>query len=216
MPDESMPSEATPNESLPDGAGNPQSGNQPPAATPTPGPTTVPGPTIRIGEEFGTAKKTLPPAATIIAAIVAVILAGIVFAFFQQAKPRATGSIVSVNTAQASSDQLVIAAIKIHLRNTSTKRLWVKSIRADLQTTSGEQSADAIAAADFPRFFTAFPQLNKDVEQPLSPEDTFQPGESATRTVLVAFHVSSAGFDQRKALSVVILPYDEHVEIVLK
>jgi hypothetical protein len=175
-----------------------------------------PGGTINIGEEFGTAKRALPPAMTVMIAIVAVIIAGVAFAFLQQAKPRAAGSIQSVNTAPVPSDQLILAAITIRLQNTSSKRLWIKSVRAELQTTSGEQSADAIAAVDFPRFFAGFPTLSNGAQPALAPEDTLQPGESVTRTVLVGFHISPDEFAQRKSLSVVILPYDEHVEIVLK
>ena len=175
-----------------------------------------PGGTINIGEEFGTAKRALPPAMTVLIAIAAVIIAGVAFAYLQQAKPRATGSIQSVNTAQVATDQLALAAITIRLQNTSGKRLWIKGIRAELQTASGEQSADAIAAADFPRFFTAFPALKNGAEPALAPEDTLQPGESVTRTVLVGFHTTQEEFAQRKSLSVVILPYDEHVEIVVK
>jgi len=175
-----------------------------------------PGGTINIGEEFGTAKKSLPPAATIAVTIFAVILAGGLFAYFQQAKPRATGSIQSVTTAQVESDQLLLAAITIRLQNTSSQRLWIKSIRVDLQTAAGDQSADAIAAADFARFFSAYPALSTNAQPPLAPEDVIKPGESVTRTVLVGLHIKPDEFAQRKSLSVVILPYDEHVEIVAK
>jgi len=192
---------------------NPQDSNTQPTQPET---SLGPGGTINIGEEFGTAKRALPPALTVVLAIAAVAIAGGVFALLQQTKPRATGSIQSVATAQAESDQLTLAAINIHLQNTSSKRLWIKSVHAELQTAGGEQVADPIAAADFPRFFAAFPALKENIQSALVPEDTLQPGESVTRTVLVGFHTTQQDFAQRKSLSVVILPYDEHVPIVVK
>jgi hypothetical protein len=175
-----------------------------------------PGGTINIGEEFGTARRALPPVLTVVMAIAAVVIAGFLFAYLQQAKPRATGSIQSVSTAQALPDQLTLAAVTVQLHNGSGKRLWIKSVRGELQTAAGEQSADAIAAGDFQRFFTAFPALKTNAQPALAPEDVLQPGESATRTLLFGFHTTAEEFAQRKLLSVVILPYDEHVEIVLK
>ena len=188
-------------------------GNAPGAAPDT---SLGPGGTIHIGEDFGTARRNFPPAATLVVAIFAVMLAGGIFAYFQQAKPRAGGSIESVTTAQVLPDQLTLAAINIALQNTSGKPLWVRNIRVELQAAKGGQTADAMAAMDFQRFYTAFPALQANAQPALSPEDKIQPGESVKRTVLVGFHTTSEEFAQRKSLSVVILPYDEHVEIVLK
>ncbi len=193
--------------------GEPGDGNAPGGVPET---SLGPGGTINIGEDFGAAKSKLPPVATIALAIFAVMLAGGIFAYFQQAKPRAGGSIESVTTAQVLPDQITLAAINIALQNTSGKPLWIRNIRVELQTAKGEQTADAMAAMDFQRFYTAFPALQANAQPALSPEDKIQPGESVKRTVLVGFHTTSEEFTQRKSLSVVILPYDEHVEIVLK
>jgi len=174
------------------------------------------GATISIGEDFGTAKRNFPPAVTLAVTIFAVMFAGGIFAYFQQAKPRAGGSIESVTTAQVLPDQLTLAAINIALQNTSGKAMWIKTVRVELQTSNGPQTADAMAAADFQRFYTAFPALQTNAQPALSPEDKIQPGESVKRTVLAGFHTTAEEFAQRKALSIVILPYDEHVEIVVK
>ena len=175
-----------------------------------------PGETINISEEFGTAKRSLPPAATIGLAIVAVILIGGLFAYLQQAKPRATGVIESVNSVQVAGDQLTLAAITLNLKNNSSKPLWIKTVRIEIQAANSGQSADALAGVDFARFFNAFPALKTGAQPPLAPEDRLQPGESVHRTVLAGFRISPEEFAQRKSLGVVILPYDEHVEIVVK
>jgi hypothetical protein len=63
----------------------------------TPKPSAAPsGPTINIGEEFGTAKKSLPSGRIL---VIAIIVLGIVVAFvsfLKRAKPQASGTLDNV------------------------------------------------------------------------------------------------------------------------
>ena len=71
-----------------------------PEPTPEPESTPVidlgPGPGINIGEEFGTAKRNLPPAkiVAIVLGIAAVLLG--IFAFVSRAKPQGNGSVDNI------------------------------------------------------------------------------------------------------------------------
>jgi len=76
-----------------------------PPATPTgPASSTPPapqrGPTIRIGDEFGTAKRNLPPVKVLLIALAGVLVIAGVVAFLQRAKPQAAGSLDNVAAVQ--------------------------------------------------------------------------------------------------------------------
>src|SRR5450759_1366285 len=63
-----------------------------------PAPPAVPaGPTINIGEEYGTAKKNLPPAKIVLIAIGAVVVVVIIASFLKRPTPQAGGSLDNVN-----------------------------------------------------------------------------------------------------------------------
>ena len=69
-----------------------------PAADPAPEPALDlgPGPGVNIGEEFGTAKRNLPPAKIVgIVLAAAALLLGI-FAFLDRAKPQGGGSVDNI------------------------------------------------------------------------------------------------------------------------
>src|ERR1700716_1011697 len=75
--------------------------------TAAPGPSTSPpgiptGPTINIGDEFGTAKRNLPPAKIVLLAIAAVLVVVGVASFLHRAKPQASGSLDNVAAAEIS------------------------------------------------------------------------------------------------------------------
>src|SRR5215470_5015281 len=51
-------------------------------------PTAPAGPTINIGEEYGTAKKNLPPAKIVLIAVGAVLVVVLIASFLKRAKPQ--------------------------------------------------------------------------------------------------------------------------------
>src|ERR1051326_1334822 len=99
----------------------------PPQTTPAAAPTAAPAAAkktdgtyaqVPMGEEFDKAKWTMPPWQPVVIALVVVgIIVGII-AYFNRAKPAATGGIDEV-TAVAVPGDSVMAAINVHFGNSS-------------------------------------------------------------------------------------------------
>jgi hypothetical protein len=185
-----------------------------PQAAPPAAPT---GPTINIGEEYGTAKKNLPPAKIVLIAIGAVVVVVIIASFLKRPTPQASGSLDNVAAVEIPGQGSTMVALTFTLHNTSEKILYVHTLQGVLKTASGDSPApaDAVSAIDFDRYFQAFPTLKNGAQPALPPETKLQPGESTTRTIIVVFPLTLDLFNQRKSLSVVIWPYDQTVPVTL-
>jgi len=189
-----------------------------PSAPSTPNPTqpAAPvGPTINIGEEYGTAKKNLPPAKIVLIAVAGVLVVVLIASFLKRAKPQAAGSLDNVNAVEIPDQGSTMVALTFTLTNSSDKILYVHSLSAKLKTASGEFTADAVSAIDFNRYFQAFPTLKNGIQPALMPETKIQPGEQVTHSIIVAFPVTLDAFNQRQTVSAVIWPYDQQVPVVL-
>jgi hypothetical protein len=201
---------------MPDPIPGPPAANRAPASQP---PATTPaapaGPTIHIGEEFGTAKRNLPPAKVVVPAIAAVVVVVAIAVFFTAGKTQGSGTLDNVTAVEIPGQNSTMAALTFTLRNSSGKILYVRSIQAKLKTASTESEAEAVSAIDFDRYFQAFPTLKVGAQPALSPEAKIQPHETVVRTVIVAFPVTLDAFSQRQSLSVVIWPYDQSLPVVL-
>jgi hypothetical protein len=183
---------------------------------PSPNPPTPPaGPTINIGEEFGTAKRNLPPAKIVLIAVGAVLVAVLIAAYFRRAKPQASGSLDNVTAVEIPGQGSTMAALTFTLHNTSDKVLYVHTVQGLLRQASGDLVADAVPAIDFDRYFQAFPALKNGAQPALLPEAKIQPGETVSRTIIVAFPVILDAFNHRQAIVVSIWPFDETVPVVL-
>jgi len=178
-------------------------------------PTTPPGPTINIGEEYGTAKKNLPPAKIVLLAIAGVLVVVLIASFLKRAKPQAAGSLDNVVAVEIPGQGSTMVALTFTLNNTSDKILYVHSLQGKIKTASGEFSADAVPAVDFDRYFQAFPALKNGAQPALIPETKLQSGEKITRTIIVAFPVTLDTFNQRQSTSAIIWPYDQQMPVVL-
>lgn len=200
----------------------------PPSPTPVPSepaaaPPAQPLTEFHIGEEFGTAKRNLPPVGIVLICIVAVaILVGIV-AFHERAKPQGSGSIDFVSAAEVpgqstTPDQgAVLVAVTFTLHNTTDKPLWIHTLKAQLTAADGHNYEDeAASAVDLDRYLQAFPTLKESSEPPLSPETKLLAGTSQRATLIFSFPITKKAFDQRKALAISIQPYDQPVPIILK
>ena len=195
-----------------------QISNPDPVPPPSPGTTTPApqrGPTINIADEFGTAKRNLPPVKPLLVAMAGVLIIAGVVALTQRAKPQGVGMLDSVTAAQIPGQNASLVALTFTLRNSGTKSLWVRGIQGKLITSSGEVSGDAVSAVDFDRYYQAFPALKTDTRPALAPEDKLQPGQEIKRTVMVSFPVMLDAFNQRRSVSVVIQPYDQPVPVTL-
>jgi hypothetical protein len=111
----------------------------------------------------------------------------------------------------------ILAAVTLTLRNTGKKPLWIKTLKARLTTADDKIFDDeAASAVDFDRYFQAFPVLKESSEPPLPPETKLLAGTEQKGTIIVSFKVTKETFDQRKALTVTIQPYDQVLPVVLK
>jgi hypothetical protein len=191
--------------------------DQPPAPLPNPpeAPAVSAGPTIHIGEEFGTAKKNLPPARIVLIAIGAVLVVVFIASFLKRAKPQASGSLDNVVAVEIPGQTSTMVALTFTIHNTSDKMLYVRTVQGLIKAPSGDSIEDALSAVDFNRYFQAFPALKNGAQPALSPEAKIQPGETVIRTIIVAFPVTLDAFHRRDSTSVIIWPYDETVPVVL-
>jgi hypothetical protein len=186
-----------------------------PAPEVTPGLDLGPGPTISIGEEYGTAKKNLPPAKVVLAVLGIVLIVVGVYSFLNRAKPQGGGSVDNIAAVQVPDQNSMLVAITVTLRNIGKKPLVIQDIKATLKTADKEYSDDGAAAGDFDRYFQAFPSLKAGSQPALVPETRLQPGEQVKGTIVVSFPVTQQIFDQRQSLSAVIQPYDQPLPVVL-
>jgi hypothetical protein len=191
-----------------------------PAATPSAPANAAPpaaqrGPTINIGDEFGTAKRNLPPVKVLILATAGIIIIVGIYSFLQRAKPQGAGSLDNVAAVELPGQNAVLVALTLTLHNSGEKPLWVHDIEGKLVTSNAESASEAVSAVDFDRYYQAFPTLKINAQPALAPEDKLQPGQELTRTVIVSFPVSLEAFNQRRSVSVVIQPYDQPVPVVL-
>lgn len=197
---------------LPNAAPVPPASPSAPIAAP---PDTKRGPTINIADEFGTAKRNLPPVKILLITTAAILIVVGIASFFQRAKPQGAGSLDNVSAVDLPGQNSVLVALTFTLRNSGQKPLWVHNIQAKVSTSNGESTGDAVSAVDFDRYYQAFPALKDKALTALSPEDRLQPAQEVKRTVMVSFPVTLDAFNQRRSVSVIIQPYDQPVPVTL-
>ena len=169
---------------------------------------------VPMGEEFDKAKWTMPPWQPVVIALAVVgIIVGIV-AYFNRAKPAASGGVDEV-TAVAIPGDSVMAAINVHFGNSSQYLIKVHSIKATVQTSKGEFSDEAANASDYQRYYQAFPDLKQNAKTPLMQDARIAPGANGIGTIIVSFPITKDVFDSRQSLTVTVEPYDG-LPIVLK
>jgi hypothetical protein len=203
MPDQPIPGQPVSDQLVP----SPQ---QPPLAS-------EPITEFRIGEEFGTAKRNLPPARIVLICVAAIAVIVGIFAFVGRAKPQGAGSIDFVVATDVPGQNMILAAITFTLRNTAAKPLWIHTLKAQLTTADDKTFDDeAASAVDLDRYYQAFPVLKESSEAPLPPETKLLAGSEQRGTIIVSFKVAKEAFDQRKSLTVTIQPYDQVLPVVLR
>jgi hypothetical protein len=172
---------------------------------------------FHIGEEFGTAKRNLPPAGMVLICIAVVAIVVGIVAFTERAKPQGAGSVNLVSAVEVPGQDPLLVAITVTLRNTGEKPLWIHTMKANLTTAEGKNFEDeAASVVDLDRYYRAFPGLKQGTEPPLAPETKMLPGSEEKGTIIVGFKVTKDAFDQRKSLTVSIQPYDQALPVVLK
>lgn len=169
----------------------------------------APGLTINIGEEFGTAKRNLPPMKIVAPVILVAAVVVTVFIVMNRAKPQGSGSLDNVTVAEIPGQKTVMVAMTFTLKNTSEKTFNVRTIRGKIKPATGEEaSADARSAVDFERYFQAFPNLRNGAQPALTPDAKVPPDQTVTRTIMVALPVTLDTFNHRQSASVLIWTYE--------
>jgi hypothetical protein len=202
---------ATPDTTSPPAAPPPMAAS---ANSPQPGAVEKPIP-FNIGEEFGTAKKNLPPAKVVVIVLGALAVIAMIFIFVERPQPAGGGSIGEVVAVEVPDQNQVMVAINVEFRNNGKAPFWIRSIKADLDTGTRVVSDEAASAMDFDRYFQALPALKAHAEPPLKREDKILPGDEGKGTMIVTFPVTAEEFGKRKSLKVSIMPYDQPVPVVL-
>jgi hypothetical protein len=192
--------------------------SNPPLTPPSPPPPPSPEPQEKfdIGEEYGTARKSLPPAGIVAICVVVVIAIVAIYSFTNRVKQHSTGTIDDVVTTAVPGQNMVMVAINVSLQNNEKKPLWIKSIQVGADVNGQKQSDDAIPAVDAKRYLETLPDLKAHALPLLAAEMQINPGEKIAGTVLGTFSVSADAFATRKSLTVTVSPYDELPVVVTK
>ena len=190
--------------------------DQPVPPAPQPLPPAEPATEFNIGDEFGTAKRNLPPAGIVLICIAAVAVLVGIFSFQQRAKPQGAGSIDFVTAAEVPGQNLILSAVTLTLHNSGEKPLWIHTLKARLTNADGKTfDDDAASGVDLERYAQSFPVLKENAQPPLLPETKIMVGGEQKGTLVVSFPVTKQAFDERKSLAVTIQPYDQPVPVVL-
>lgn len=210
MPDDSPASPPTSPEP-------PQPGSTAAPSGPAPVAQAAPGDhsTIHIAEEYGTAKRNLPPARIVGIGLALVLVVGVIVALLQS-RPTSHGSIDDVTAVEIPGQQSTMVSLNVTVQNGGDKPLWINAMKATIKTDSGEFSDDAASPMDFSRYYQAFPALKEHAIAPLAVESKIAPGAELKGTILVNFPVTQDQFNKRKELMVTIQPYDQRAVVLKK
>ena len=188
----------------------PPSSNQP-NATPTVKPQAASQPDaghIPMTEEMDSAKWTLPPIVPLLvgALLVAILISVVLLS--NRPKPSASLAITKVVSAPQEGNTMV--AIQVNLDNQIAGPLWIKGIRAEVETADGKKYTDTAAPGmDGPRYMEAFPPLAEARADWLK-EDLKIPAKTSFNGVAIfSYPVGKAAFDGRKQVTLRIQLYDQ-------
>jgi len=185
-----------------------------PSSAPPPSPDEPKIP-FHIGEEFGTARKNLPPATIVMIGVAAVVLVAVIIALIQRPHSLATGSIDGIISVEVPNQNLMMVAIHLSVHNGGEKPYWIKSIEAGLDADNSTYTDQAAPAVDYDRYFQAFPALKANAPPPLKRESMIGPNGDLKGMIIVSFAVTPEVFARRTALRVTIQPYDQPKPLVL-
>ena len=188
---------------------NPNPPSNPPNATPSAKPQ-APSPNfghIPITEEMDSAKWTLPPVIPLVIGLALVAVVATIVIFATKDKPSASLAITKVVSAAQEDNTMV--AMQIKIENQIAGPLWIKGIRAELETADGKKLTDnAAPGMDGPRYMQAFPVLEEAKADWLKEELKIPSKTSFTGVAIFSYPVTKAVFDARKQLKLHIQLYD--------
>jgi hypothetical protein len=183
---------------------------------PAPDTSSTPQTDFNIGEEYGTARKSLPPAGIVAICLVVVIAIAAAYAFTHRAHPQSSGSIDNVVARAVPGQDMVMVAINVSIRNNETNLSWIKTIQVTADVDGHKFTDDAAPGVDAQRYLEAFPDLKQHALDFLIPEARLNPGSKVSGTIVVSFPVKADAFAARKSLTVTVTPYDELPVVITK
>jgi len=196
-----MPDETTP---------NPQPTSSQPSTSPATKPQAAGAPSaghIPITEEMDSAKWTLPPIVPLLVAAVLVAIVVSVVVFSNKTKPSASLAITKVVSAAQEGNTMV--AIQIKLDNQVEGPLWIKEIKAEVETADGKKYSDSAApGVDGPRYMEAFPALEEAKADWLKEDLKIPTRTSFNGVAIFSYPVAKTEFDKRKQVTLRIQLYD--------
>jgi len=167
-----------------------------------------------IGQEYGTGKENLPPA-KLVGIILGVLIVTIgVLAIVFKAKSPAVGTIDDIQIADVAEQNSVMLAINVSFKNEGKTEYKMRSIKAELESSSGTHEDQPASAMDFDRYLEAFPVLKTNAMPRLEIKTIPVRGEYSGR-IIVSFPVNAAEFAQRKSLKVLVSAYGESVPLTM-
>lgn len=182
-----------------------------PNRTPEPPQAPVPKPNVEpvlVPDEIDSAKWNMPPWG-VVGIVLLVIFIGLgVLSYVMRPIPKVTGTVDDL-FGVAMADNNVMVTAKLTLHNSGSKTMYIRNIKVGLKTDQGDLSDIAANAADFPRYFQAYPSLREHSITPVKIEDKIAPGEQERGSVIATFPVTLDQFNSRKSFSVTIEPYDQ-------
>lgn len=170
---------------------------------------------FEIGEEFGTAKKNLPPAKIILIGVAIILVVFGVLAVVHRPKSQATGSIDDVVAVEIPGQNSVMAAINLSIENDGKEPFKIHNIKVDVETSTGKFSDEPASAVDLERYFQALPELKKRALDPIPEETVVAAGATTRGTIVVTFPILPDAFASRKSLKVAVWPYRATVPLEL-
>ena len=189
----------------------------PDPASANPAPAAPDSPTnFYIGEEYGTARKNLPPAGILAICIVVVAVIVSIYAFTHRAHAHSSGTIDDVVVVPVQGQDMVLVAVNVTIQNNEQKPAWIHAIRVSADVNGKTLSDDAIPAVDAQRYFQVMPELKQHALNLLSIETRIDPGSKIARTIVASFPVKADEFAARKSLTVTVEPYDELPVVMTK
>lgn len=188
-----------------------------PAVTPPLPPSVPDQPTdFDISEEYGTARKNLPPASMVLICVAAVGIIVAAYALSHRAHTVSTGSIDDVTVMPMPGQDAVMVSVNISLQNNEAKPIWIKTIQASANAGGSQQTDEAAPAVDAQRYVQTFPELKQHALDFLTPETRISPNSKIVGTIVVSFPVKQDAFAARKSLTVTVTPYDELPIVITK
>ena len=187
----------------------------PSSAQPAPEPSQPPT-DFDISEEYGTARKSLPPARIVLICVAVVVAIAAIYALTHRAHSPSTGSIDDVESAPMPGQDVTMVAVNVSIQNNEQKPVWIKSIKVATDVGGNQLTDDASPAVDVQRYFEAIPQLKQHALTVLTTDTRINPGDKLSGTVVVTFPVKTDAFASRKSLTVTVTPYDELSIVITK